>query len=117
MIFSRFKTAMDVLLDDRTENPEQLLILVCNTGLEAWALLDPYRDRDCTQFFDDPRNTMVCTISTTDLRALPAAFDFDALEDFMAHHAVNDNPSPRNIPFGNFLSALDAVTKPTPPPE
>ncbi len=103
MLFQRLHSLLNDLSDPAQTDCEGPLVLVYNTGLESWALLDPFREVDCLQFFEDRRNTMLCVLTGDIARSIPEDTDLDHLEARLQHHAVNVAPSPAQIPLDFLL--------------
>lgn len=116
MLLRRLAALFHDLADLAQTDCEGPLILVCNTGLEAWALLDPFSELDCMQFFEDRRNTMLCVVTGDMVRGLPDSIRFDELHDSLIHHALNIAPSPQQIPLGFLLDQCNPGPVPTDKP-
>lgn len=113
MLFNRLFTAL-ARVRSRTADLRAIpVVLIYNKGLELWAILDLSSDHDKIDFFEDPRNVMVCVITLDDLTSLPATFEVQAFEKQLAEAVTVGPVPPGELPFSVLYGVL---TLPQPPP-
>ena len=108
MLFTRLETALKTIAHGDPAAGPRTLLLVYNDGLAAWALLDLDRSLDHSQYFDDPRNTGICVITSQDVHSLPSSFSVDAAERVLTEYARNVRVPVAQIGFSLLIAELCA---------
>ena len=113
MLFNRLVTALGQVRSRTADLRPIPVVLVYNKGLELWAILDLNSDHDKIDFFEDPRNVMVCVVTLDDLSSLPATFEVGDFESALSHAVVTGPVPPGELPFSVLYSVL-AHSQPPP---
>lgn len=114
MLFLSFNSILKSIQDTDPPLGDEPQLLVYNSGLDAWALLDLNREHDKIAYFEDPRNIAVCIMATSDIRSLGQAFDLDRAEATLSTHISNHISLPHQTPFSAFFQHLRPATTETP---
>ncbi len=113
MLFNRLVTALGQVRSRTADLRAIPVVLVYNKGLELWAILDLNSDHDKINFFEDPRNLMVCVVTVDDLTTLPPTFEPDHFASALSHALLTGPVPPGELPFSVLYSVL---SQPAPPP-
>lgn len=112
MIYRTFNSTLREVQNTDPELGDYPQLLIYNSGLDAWALLNLNNDNDKVAYFEDPRNVILCMVTTTDVRSLGQEFSLeDACTRFLQYMA-NDRPSDQQTYFSAFFHKPPDETPP-----
>lgn len=112
MLFTTFESVLRTVQETPLPDGDVPEILIYNSGLDAWAVLDLNRDADKVQFFDDPRNIAVCVIATSDVRSLGKDFDLTSAPGQFFSLFDCAIVRPFETPFSSFFRPTPVQDKP-----